>query len=265
MPRPTDDSLRKARRTLRSLVSDGPSHLPSLNLVADSIRVELERRGAVAILYVSLDRYGRLEPIFGWHVVADILDAVAANLSGMVGSTLRRLDVVSDFTLTDDAFIVLLSPPRTAPGAEGAIGDEDLAAVTRRVYERLQSLLLQRPRSRRVRPRAPRRRRRRRARRRRSHVRAEPAARPGPGHAGGGRKRRRLRRRAAAHARRLCRARRARAAVRAGGRAGRRQRCSATAARCAARSTRPCGCRTCCWTWRTARRCWRHTVSRPAR
>ena len=142
MPRPTDDSLRKARRTLRSLVSDGPSHLPSLNLVADSIRVELERRGAVAILYVSLDRYGRLEPIFGWHVVADILDAVAANLSGMVGSTLRRLDVVSDFTLTDDAFIVLLSPPRTAPGAQGAIGDEDLAAVTRRVYERLQSLLL---------------------------------------------------------------------------------------------------------------------------
>lgn len=142
MPRPTDDSLRKARRSLRSLVSDGPSHLPSLNLVADSIRVELERRGEVAILYVSLDRYGRLEPIFGWHVVADILDAVAANLSGMVGSTLRRLDVVSDFTLTDDAFIVLLSPPRAAPGAEGAIGDEDLAAVTRRVYERLQSLLL---------------------------------------------------------------------------------------------------------------------------
>ncbi len=142
MPRPTEDSLQKARRTLRSLVSDGPSRLPSLNLVADSIRVALERRGAVAILYVSLDRYGRLEPIFGWHVVADILDAVAASLSSMVGSTLRRLDVVSDFTLTDDAFIVLLSPPRSSSGTEGVIADEDLAAVTRRVYERLQSLLL---------------------------------------------------------------------------------------------------------------------------
>ena len=85
MSRPNEDSLHKARRTLRSLVSDGPSNLPSLNLVADSIRVELERRGAVAILYVSLDRYGRLEPIFGWHVVADILDAVAGSLSVMVG------------------------------------------------------------------------------------------------------------------------------------------------------------------------------------
>ncbi|MCX6363467.1 MAG: EAL domain-containing protein [Actinobacteria bacterium] len=138
MQRPTDDSLRKARTNLRSLVSDGPSRLPSLNLVADSVRLELEKRGKVAILYISLDRYGRLEPIFGWRIVADILDAVAANLESMAGSTLRRLDVVSDFTLTDDAFIVLLAPPRSAQ----VIADDDLAAVTRRVYERLQSLLL---------------------------------------------------------------------------------------------------------------------------
>ena len=138
MQRPNDDSLRKARTNLRSLVSDGPSHLPSLNLVADSVRLELEKRGKVAILYISLDRYGRLEPIFGWRIVAEILDAVAANLESMAGSTLRRLDVVSDFTLTDDAFIVLLSPPRSVP----VIADDDLAAVTRRVYERLQSLLL---------------------------------------------------------------------------------------------------------------------------
>jgi EAL domain-containing protein (putative c-di-GMP-specific phosphodiesterase class I) len=136
--RPSDDSLRRARFNLRSLVSDGPSQLPSLNLVADGIRLELEKHGQVAILYVSLDRYGRLEPIFGWRIVADILDAVAANLDSMAGSALRRLDVVSDFTLTDDAFIILLSPPRAAE----TIADDDLAAVTRRVYERLQSLLL---------------------------------------------------------------------------------------------------------------------------
>ncbi len=138
MDAPSDDSLRKARTNLRSLVSDGPSNLPSLNLVADTIRLELERRGKVAILYVSLERYGRLEPMFGWRIVGEILDAVAANLESMSGSTLRRLDVVSDFTLTDDAFIVLLSPPRSAQ----VIADDDLAAVTRRVYERLQSLLL---------------------------------------------------------------------------------------------------------------------------
>jgi EAL domain-containing protein (putative c-di-GMP-specific phosphodiesterase class I) len=136
--RPSEEALRRARTTLRSLVSDGPSRLPSLNLVADSIRLELESRGKVALLYVKLDRFGRLEPVFGWRIVGQILDAVAANLGGMVGSTLRRLDVVSDFTLTDDAFIVLLSPPR----ASVVIADDDLAAVTRRVYERLQSLLL---------------------------------------------------------------------------------------------------------------------------
>jgi EAL domain-containing protein (putative c-di-GMP-specific phosphodiesterase class I) len=135
---PSDDTLRRAQTTMRSLVSDGASRLPALNVVADAIRLELERRGRVAILYVRLDRYGRLEPIFGWRIVHDILDAVAANLGGMVGSTLRRLDVVADFTLTDDAFIVLLSPPRSAE----VISADDLALVTRRVYERLQSLLL---------------------------------------------------------------------------------------------------------------------------
>jgi len=135
---PSDDTLRRAQTTMRSLVSDGASRLPALSVVADAIRLELERRGRVAILYVRLDRYGRLEPIFGWRIVHDILDAVAANLGGMVGSTLRRLDVVADFTLTDDAFIVLLSPPRSAE----VISADDLALVTRRVYERLQSLLL---------------------------------------------------------------------------------------------------------------------------
>ena len=109
MQRPSDDSLRKARTNLRSLVSDGPSHLPSLNLVADSVRLELEKRGKVAILYISLDRYGRLEPIFGWRIVAEILDAVAANLESMAGSTLRRLDVVSVKSLTTSS---RRGPPR---------------------------------------------------------------------------------------------------------------------------------------------------------
>ena len=105
--------MRRAHTNLRSLVSDGPSNLQSLNLVADAIRLELEKHGQVAILYVGLDHYGRLEPMFGWRIVADILDAVAADLEAMTGSTLRRLDAVSDFTLTDDAFIVLLSAPRS--------------------------------------------------------------------------------------------------------------------------------------------------------
>lgn len=124
--------------SLRSLASDGPSRLPSLNLIADTVRLELERSGEVALLYIGLSRYGRLESIFGWRIVAEILEAVAASLKGMVGSTLRRLDRVSDFTLTDDAFIVLLSPPRSS----ARISRTDLAAVTRRVNERLLSVLL---------------------------------------------------------------------------------------------------------------------------
>ncbi|MEZ5126544.1 MAG: EAL domain-containing protein [Thermoleophilia bacterium] len=138
MEKPSDEVLRRAHANLRSLASDAPTNLPSLNFLTDALRLELEKRGHAALLYVRLQHYGQLEPIFGWRIVGEILDAVAASLRGMAGSTLRQLDAVSDFTLTDDAYIVLLSPPRHAD----VIDENDLAAVTRRVYERLQSLLL---------------------------------------------------------------------------------------------------------------------------
>jgi EAL domain-containing protein (putative c-di-GMP-specific phosphodiesterase class I) len=143
----TDDALREraveriaqqARANLRNLISDDALALPSLSAIADDIRLELEKRGTVAILYVGLKRYGRLERVFGWQITSEILDACAGILQEMVGSTLRRLDVLADFTLSDNAFIVALSPPRKTR----EIASDDLMAISRRVYERLQSTLL---------------------------------------------------------------------------------------------------------------------------
>jgi EAL domain-containing protein (putative c-di-GMP-specific phosphodiesterase class I) len=133
----SDDVLARARANLASLVSED-SELPSLNAIADTIRLELDAHQRVAILYVKLRRYGRLEHIYGWQIVNDILEAVARNLRAMVGSSLRRLDVIADFTLSDNAFVVVLSPPRS----RDVIAGDDLAAVNRRVYERLQATLL---------------------------------------------------------------------------------------------------------------------------
>jgi EAL domain-containing protein (putative c-di-GMP-specific phosphodiesterase class I) len=128
----------QARANLRNLVSDDTLALPSLRLIADGIRLELEKRGEVAILYVGLKRYGRLERVFGWQVTSDVLDACSSILQEMVGTSLRKLDVLADFTLSDNAFIVVLSPPRRAK----EIARDDLMAISRRVYERLQSMLL---------------------------------------------------------------------------------------------------------------------------
>ena len=185
--RPTDEALRKAQTTLRGLVSDGPSQLPSLNLVADSIRLELEKSGQVALLYVSLARYGRLEPVFGWRIVAEILDAVAANLEGMVGRH--------------------PAPPRRGQRLHAhrrRVHRAAVAAAIRRRDRRRRPrggdaarlrapavAAAQRPRARRVRPRAPVGRLGGPRRRRRAHLRAEPAARPRAGDAGRRRSRRR--------------------------------------------------------------------------
>ncbi len=136
--RTTERFARQARANLRNLVSDDSLALPSLRLIADGIRLELEKRGEVAILYVGLKRYGRLERVFGWQITSDVLDACSSILQEMVGTSLRKLDVLADFTLSDNAFIVVLSPPRRSK----EIGRDDLAAISRRVYERLQSMLL---------------------------------------------------------------------------------------------------------------------------
>jgi EAL domain-containing protein (putative c-di-GMP-specific phosphodiesterase class I)/GGDEF domain-containing protein len=133
-----EETLRRARVSLSSLVSEDATQLPSLNIIADAIRLELATHGRVAILYVKLSRYGKLERIFGWRVVTDILDAIGRNLREMVGSSLRKLDVIADFTLSDNAFVVVLSRPRSRE----TIAPDDLATVTRRVYERLQATLL---------------------------------------------------------------------------------------------------------------------------
>jgi len=128
----------RARANLRNLISDDTLALPSLSAIADDMRIELEKRGSVAILYVGLKRYGRLERVFGWQVTSEVLDACSSILQEMVGTSLRKLDVLADFTLSDNAFIVVLSPPRKAR----EIAPDDLMAISRRVYERLQSMLL---------------------------------------------------------------------------------------------------------------------------
>lgn len=132
-----DIIARQAKAHLKSLVSDD-SLLPSLGTIADDIRVQLAESGEVAILYVTLGCYGRLESLFGWQIVDDILAALARNLSHMVGGTLRALDVLADFTLSDNAFVVVLSPPRSGQ----PISAEDLLLIRRRVSERLQGTLL---------------------------------------------------------------------------------------------------------------------------
>jgi EAL domain-containing protein (putative c-di-GMP-specific phosphodiesterase class I) len=136
--RATERVVQRARANLRNLISDDTLALPSLIAIADDIRLELEKRGTVAILYVGLKRYGRLERVFGWQVTSSVLDACSSILQEMVGTSLRRLDVLADFTLSDNAFIVVLSPPRKAK----EISRDELTAISRRVYERLQSMLL---------------------------------------------------------------------------------------------------------------------------
>ncbi len=88
--RATERIAQRARANLRNLVSDDTLALPSLSAIADDIRIELEKRGSVAILYVGLKRYGRLERVFGWQVTSEVLDACSSHPSGDGGHLAAR-------------------------------------------------------------------------------------------------------------------------------------------------------------------------------
>ena len=128
---------RQARANLRNLVSDDSLELPSLRLIADGIRLELEKRGEVAILYVGLKRYGRLERVFGWQITSDVLDACSASPGdgGHLAAQARRAGRLH---------AVRQRLHRRALAAAPRQGDlrDDLTAISRRVYERLQLMLL---------------------------------------------------------------------------------------------------------------------------
>ena len=260
--RPTDEALRKAQTTLRGLVSDGPSRLPSLNLVADSIRLELEKsrpgrpplrqpgplrppRAGVRLAHRRRDpRRGGRQPRGhgGQH-------PPPPRRGQRLHAHRRRLHRAA-----------------VAAAVRGGDRDERPRGGDAARLRASAVAAAQRPGARRVRPRASIGRVGRPRRRRRPHLRAEPAARPRPGDAGGRTSRRRSttgdwRRRWPT----ACPARRPRAAVRA--RRGPRGagRSSATAAACAGPSTRRCGCRTCCSTSRAARRSSPPTASSRAR
>ena len=61
---------------------------------------------------------------------SDVLDACSSILQEMVGTSLRRLDVLADFTLSDNAFIVVLSPPRRAKEIAATTSRPSAAAST---------------------------------------------------------------------------------------------------------------------------------------
>ncbi|MDZ4655739.1 MAG: GGDEF domain-containing phosphodiesterase [Coriobacteriia bacterium] len=118
---------------IRRLFFDPVTGLPTTPLLFPRIEALLEERGEISLLCLNIVKYSKIEEIYGWKVFDDVMRQAAAALEQITGSELRDSDIVAELMVSGNAFVVLLSPPRTSD----RMVHEHLVSLARRVEGRI--------------------------------------------------------------------------------------------------------------------------------
>lgn len=122
---------------LRKLLFDPVTGLPTTPLLFPRIEALLEERGEVSLLCVNVVRYSRIEEIYGWRAFDNVMREVAEVLDEIAGDTLRDSDVIAELMNSGNAFVIVLSPPRTT----ACIEPSSRLLLARRVEEAVRERL----------------------------------------------------------------------------------------------------------------------------
>lgn len=125
---------------LRQLLFDGVTGLPTAPLLLPRIESLLQERGEVSVLCVNVVRFSHIEEIFGWQAFDNLMCVIAEVLEEIAGEALRDSDVIAELMNSGNAFVVVLSPPRTKP----RIVPADRIALAARVETTLRERLVER-------------------------------------------------------------------------------------------------------------------------
>lgn len=120
-----------AHPEVRKLLFDSVTGLPTAPLLFPRIESLLEERGEISLLCLNVVKYSKIEEIYGWEVFDSVMREVAASLERITGAHLRDSDMVAELMVSGNAFVVLLSPPRTTD----KMGRENLDKIARRVEQ----------------------------------------------------------------------------------------------------------------------------------
>lgn len=118
---------------IRRLLFDPVTGLPTTPLLFPRIESLLDEYGEISLLCLNIVKYSKIEEIFGWRVFDDVMRKTAEVLEGITGTELRDSDLVAELMVSGNAFVVLLSPPRTSDAMRG----ESLRALVKRIEGRI--------------------------------------------------------------------------------------------------------------------------------
>jgi len=123
----------EADPTLRRLLFDPVTGLPTTPLLFPRIQALLEDRGEVSLLCLNVVKFSKIEEIYGWRVFDRVMCEVAEALDQIAGSDLRDSDIIAELMISGNAFVVVLSPPRETK----TIQKDHLEALALRIEQRV--------------------------------------------------------------------------------------------------------------------------------
>jgi EAL domain-containing protein (putative c-di-GMP-specific phosphodiesterase class I) len=126
---------------VRKLLFDPVTGLPTTPLLFPRIESLLEERGEVSLLCLNIVKYSKIEEIYGWEVFDSVMREVASALERITGAELRDSDMVAELMISGNAFVVLLSPPRTTATMDRQALDRLAQRVEALVREDLANVL----------------------------------------------------------------------------------------------------------------------------
>lgn len=122
---------------IKRLLFDPVTGLPTTPLLFPRIESLLEERGEISLLCLNVVKHSKIEEIYGWKIFDDVMRQVAAALERITGAELRDSDMIAELMISGNAFVVLLSPPRTSDH----VLYESLVKISRRVQDRIRKEL----------------------------------------------------------------------------------------------------------------------------
>jgi EAL domain-containing protein (putative c-di-GMP-specific phosphodiesterase class I) len=121
---------------LKAALFDPGTEMDTAPAVMESVRALFQKTRSVGLLCVEMDPAGRVENVYGWQVVDDLLRAAAGELRGLAGESLPAGTVVCQAGVHADVFLLFLPLPSDSASRRSGVLLEARALVEEKLSGR---------------------------------------------------------------------------------------------------------------------------------
>jgi EAL domain-containing protein (putative c-di-GMP-specific phosphodiesterase class I)/GGDEF domain-containing protein len=115
----------------RQLFRSGHDKVPTVSSTLDALRQGIQERGELVILYFNFDRYAKIEEIYGWEKLDEILETTIRSMRDFFREgPFAASEVMVSFT-NDDDFVLFHIPEPDVPVPT----DEEITELTVRLHQ----------------------------------------------------------------------------------------------------------------------------------